>query len=456
MRISPPAGLHAEALANLRLAGPLIAAQITFMAMGVVDTLMAGRISGAALAAIAVGHNLWIIPFIGFMGICAAISPIVAQRAGAGQTPAQIGAFARQAFVLAAALALVWFGLVRLFARPVIGMLELPPATVDLAVAYLFAESWSALAFCLCFAQRNTIEGLGRSRPILFTGLCGLTVKIVFNFGFVYGRFGLPELGVVGCGWSTVIASAAMAAVYALQLRTLPRIRELQVFAGGWPRLRPEVLEVLRLGLPIGCILVAEAGFFGVAGLLMARFGEVPVAAHQIAMNFASVVFMVPLGLAMATTVRVGQAAGAGRAPETRLRGQTGMVLGLCFALFSAALMGLKPEWITQLYTSDGSVAPQAQVFLRYAALFQLFDCLQVTANGALRGLKDTRLPMAITLLAYWAVGMPLAYGLAFGAGLGPNPLWGGMIAALLAAAAGLSLRFLHKTRMPPGSVVMS
>jgi multidrug resistance protein, MATE family len=407
---------------------------------------MAGRISGAALAAVAVGHNVWIIPFVGFMGICAAISPIVAQRVCAARPAAEIGAFARRALLLAAGLGAVWFVGLRLAAEPVIRRLGLPPETQELALAYLYAESVAAFAMTLCFAQRNVIEGMGRSRPILFTGLCGLAAKVIFNIGFVHGRWGLPELGVAGLGWSTVVAAVVMALVYAAQLRWLRPLRALEYFAT--TRARPgEALEVLRLGLPIGGILVAEAGLFGVSALLMARFGEVPVAAHQVAINFASVVFMVPLGLAMATTVRVGQAAGAGLAGETHLRGRTGMLLGLCFALFSAALMGIWPEWITALYTEDARVAGQAQVFLRYAALFQLFDCLQATANGALRGVKDTRLPLAITLAAYWGVGMPVGYGLAFTAGVGPSALWWGLTLALFVAATGLSWRFLRLTR---------
>jgi multidrug resistance protein, MATE family len=161
MNISPP--LRAEAAASLRLAGPLIAAQISFMGMGVVDTLMAGRISGAALAAVAVGHNVWIIPFVGFMGICAAISPIVAQRVGAARPAAEIGAFARRALLLAAGLGAVWFVGLRLAAEPVIRRLGLPPETQELALAYLYAESVAAFAMTLCFAQRNVIEGMGRT-----------------------------------------------------------------------------------------------------------------------------------------------------------------------------------------------------------------------------------------------------------------------------------------------------
>lgn len=452
MKISLPPALRLEAAANLRLAGPLVAAQMTFIGFGVIDTLMAGRISGVALAAVAVGHAIWTVPFMGFLGICTAISPIVAHRIGAGQPLARIGAFARQALVLAAGLGVAWWLLVRMIARPIIDRLGLPAATADLTETYLYAESTSAFAFALCFAQRNLLEGQGFSRPILFNGLCGLAVKLAFNAGFVHGRFGLPALGVVGCGWGTVAATAAMAAIYAGQLATLRRVRGLRLFAPGW-RPRAEVLEVLRLGVPIGCILVAEAGLFGVGALMMARFGALPVAAHQIALNFASIVFMVPLGLGMATTVRVGQALGAGRRADARLAGQTGMGLGLAFALFSAALMGLAPQWITGLYTDDPAVTPLAQTFLRFAALFQLFDCLQATANGALRGLKETRVPLAITLGAYWLVGMPIAVGLAFHAGVGPVGIWWGFIGGLAAAALGLSLRFLNRTA--GGSVVM-
>ena len=453
MKISLPPALRAEVSANLRLAGPLIAAQMTFIGFGVIDTLMAGRLSGVALAAVAVGHAIWIVPFMGFLGVCTAISPIVAHRIGAGQALSRIGEFARQALVIAAGLGVAWWLLIRLIARPVIDLLGLPAATADLTQTYLYAESTSAFAFALCFAQRNFIEGQGYSRPILFNGLVGLAVKVLFNEGLVHGRFGLPALGVVGCGWSTVVATAAMAVTYAIQLSTLRRIRELRVFSRPWTWPRRESLEVLRLGVPIGCILTAEAGLFGVGALMMARFGAMPVAAHQIALNFASIVFMVPLGLGMATTVRVGQALGAGRRHDARVAGETGMGLGLAFALFSAALMGLAPQWITDLYTDDAAVAPLAQTFLRFAALFQLFDCLQATANGAMRGLKETRVPLAITLGAYWLVGVPVAAGLAFGAGVGPKGIWCGFIAGLAAAALGLSARFLNQTRN--ASVVM-
>lgn len=431
-----------EAKANLKLAVPIIAAQITFMGFGVADTLMAGQLGSTELAAIAVGANIWMQPFIFFMGLAMAVSPIVAHRLGAGQAPGTIGGFLRGALVLAVLQGLVWILLLRLAAAPLIAALGLESATARLALDYLLAESWGAPLFCLCFAMRCAAEGSGVTGVIFITGLCGLAVKILFNVLL------LDHFGVVGFGWSAVIAGAAMVLAYLVQYAAWPRLRALRLFAREQTVAAFDAMEVLRLGIPIGLILFAEIAFFGITALLMARFGDAVVAAHQVAINFASVMFMVPLGVALATTVRVGNAAGAGDIATARLRGKTGMGLGLVFALFSAALMGLKPEWITALYVEEGAVATQAQSFLRFAAIFQLADCLQATANGALRGLKDTRMPMLITLTAYWLLGMPFAYSMAFNFGYGPNALWWGFILGLLLAAAGLSWRFLHKARM--------
>ena len=440
---------RSEAVANLRLALPIIAAQLTFMGFGVADTLMAGRQGGIELAAIAVGASIWMQPFVFFMGICMAISPIVAQKLGAGQPRGVIGGFLRSALGLALLQGVLWMLLVRAAAAPVIQLLGLEPATAQLALDYLLAESWSAPLLCLCFALRTGAEGSGVTGIIFITGLCGLTAKILFNVLL------LDRYGVVGFGWSAVMAAAVMVMAYLVQYALWPQLRSLRLYAREHAVSLHEALEMFRLGIPIGMILLAEVAFFGITALLMARFGSAAVAAHQIAINFASVMFMVPLGVALATTVRVGNAVGEAARPATdgirtdavMLRGKAGMGLGLAFALFSAALMGLKPEWITALYVNDGAVASQAQTFLRFAAVFQLADCLQATANGALRGLKDTRMPMLITLTAYWLIGMPFAYSLAFHFGYGPNALWWGFICGLALAGAGLSWRFLHKTK---------
>ena len=201
---------------------------------------------------------------------------------------------------------------------------------------------------------------------------------------------------------------------------------------------------ILRLGVPIALILTAEAGLFALSALLMTQFGDATVAAYQVAINFASLAFMIPLGVAMATTVRVGQAAGAGAGAAVRFRGLAGMGLGLGNAASNAFIMVVFGTTIAGFYTRDSGIAAQAAHFLWLAAVFQFFDGLQVTANGALRGIKDTRVPMLITLMAYWLCGMPVAWWLAFRAGFGPDGLWWGFTVGLGAAALGLSARFLR------------
>lgn len=440
-----------EAAANLRLALPLIAAQLTFMAWGVMDTLMAGRMGAGELAAVAVGANIWMQVFVFFMGVCIACSPIVAQRSGAGESRESIGAFAREALLLAVLLGLVWIALVRVLASPTIKLLGLAPHTSALAYEYLMAESWSGVLFALCFTLRNVAEGLSLSRVVLWAGLAALSAKAVFNLLLV------PHWGVPGLGWASVAASAMLLLAYLVQYRWNPGLHALRLLRPGRLRLDVQGMEVLRLGLPIGFILFAEVAFFGCTALLMARFGDHTVAAHQVAINFASLTFMIPLGIGMATAVRVGQAAGGGEALAARLRGFTGMQLAALFSLFSAALMVLGAEQIAHFYSRDPQVAEIASTFLRLAAIFQLFDCLQAVAGGALRGYKDTRLPMLITVAAYWLVGMPASYALAFGLGYGPNALWWGFTLGLGVAALGLGLRLrrLSAAPRPQGSLLM-
>jgi len=435
-----------EALALLRLALPLVAAQLAAVGMTTVDTIMAGRLDAQALAAVAVGSNYATAFFIFFMGVLMACSPIVAQRVGGGQGGPQIGAFAREAVLLALGLATLWWLALRLSAAPVMTRLGLAPATAALAVEYLHAYSWSAFGFSAWFALRYTAEGLGRTRPILVAGVIGLLLNALLDWLLMFGHAGLPRLGVPGCGWATAIAALVMAAVMAAGFRGRS-LRAVGLFAAGLARPGADLRETLRLGLPIGLILLAEAGLFVTAALLMARFGETAMAAFQVALNFAALAFMIPLGIGLATTVRVGHAAGAGDIAAARFRGRVGMQLGLLNAASNALVMLLLGSAIVHLYTAEPQIAVMAVQFLTLAAAFQFFDALQVTANGALRGLKDTRVPMLITVLAYWGLGFPVAWALAFSTPLRAAGIWWGLTAALAAAAAGLSWRFFARAK---------
>lgn len=447
MRVSLPSEFRTEAAANLRLALPLVAAQLSFVSMGTVDTVMAGWLGARELAAVAVGANLWFMFFMLFMGIFMAVAPIVAHRSGAGRDVAGTGEIVRGTLVLAVLLGLLWWAALLALKDPLLDVLALEPVTRAFAGDYLVAVSWGAVPYCLFFTLRNAAEGLGITRTTLAAGLVGFTVNALGDYVLMYGKFGVPALGPGGCGLATALGGVAMTVTYAVLHARHRVLRELRLFRRGWPPWRRAAAEVLRIGGPISLILTAEAWLFLVGSLMMARFGGAVVAAHQIAFNFAALVYMVPLSIGLATTVRVGQAAGAGDTAAVRGRGRTGIVLGASFALVSASAMAGVPHAIVGAYTDAAEVVPLAVQFLSLAALFQIADCVQGTSNGALRGIKDTRGPMVITVAAYWGVGFPLAAGLAFGTSLGPAGVWYGFIGGLACAAAGLLARFLRRTR---------
>jgi MATE family multidrug resistance protein len=434
-----------EARENLRLALPLTAAMLSFVGMSTTDTILAGRLSADALAAVAVGASVWSLPFVFFMGLLMAVSPIVAQQVGARRDPRRTGEFVRGALLCAIAAGLAWTAVLQAATDPVLDLLELEPAVRGPAEGYLRVLAFGGVPYCLCFVLRSAAEGHGLTRVPLRVGLTGLAYNAVAAWALMYGRLGLPALGAVGTAWATLTASCLMVAVYVVSFRGYPELRRLAL----WRRARPrvpsgELREMVAVGWPIAFMLTAETWLFIIGTLLMARFGADVVAAHQVAINFASLTFMVPLSIGLTTTVRVGHAAGAGLAHEVALRGRAGMLLGALFALASASVMALLPALVVGLYTSEPGVAVLAVRFLMFAALFQVADCVQATANGALRGVKDTRLPMIITVGAYWGIGAPLAAWLGFATSLGPFGIWIGFIGGLAAAAMGLSWRFVH------------
>lgn len=446
------ASLAHEFRSLLTLSAPIVAAQMAMMGSRVADTVMAGRLSATDLAAIASGGSYWMIPGLLVIGLANGISAIVSQRRGRGDDPAAIGQFVHECLWLSLGVGVLWLALLWFTAAPVMGLLGLSDAATAAATGYLKAVSLAAPLAAVMLVFRFGADGMGDTRPFMLVGVIGLVVNVTGNYALMWGRLGAPELGAVGCGYATAIADAVMALLFVAIYIVHPRLRGLRVLGAlRWPR-RETLAEWWSVGAPIGVMLTFEAGFFGATGLLMARFGDVPVAAHQVAINYASVCFMVPLGIAFATTVRVGHAIGRGDTDGARLAGRTGVMAGLGFGVTSAVVMLAVPHQIVALYTDAPQVAGLAAHLLLWAAAFQVFDSLQATAAGALRGYKDTRWPMLITLVAYWMVGMPLGASLAFGAGIGPDALWWGIIAGLGTAGALLAWRLSAMGRgvLPP------
>ncbi len=417
-----------------------MATQLTQMAMGLFDTVMMGRVGSVELAAVAVGTGLWHTLFLMALGILMALSPSVAHLQGAGQI-AKIGPLVRQALWLALVLGLCSF----LSLRYLDGLLHrvgVAAVIVPVAGDYLRALSWGMFPIFFYMVLRLFSESIGRTQPVLLISLLGLAVNVVANYVLIFGRWGFPALGASGCGMATALGMGVMLIGMLGLVGWDHRYRVYGLFSRwdwpSWPMLRP----LLMLGLLIGIGLFMETAIFATVALLLGTLGAVAAAAHQVALNVSALTFMIPLGLSMATTIRVGHAMGRGDAGAARLSGWIGISLGALFMAVMAVLIFVGRQTIAGFYTDDVAVAAVAGGLLQLAALFQISDGLQVGALGALRGLKDTRIPMMIVIVAYWLIAFPLAWQLGIRMDMGPVGPWIGLIVGLTVAAVLLNVRF--------------
>lgn len=429
-----------ELRAIARLGAPLIAHNLSMAAMMFVDTVMAGRLSATDLGAIAVGGGIfW--PAFGFvLGVMMAVTATVAHLYGAGEQ-ARIGHYRQQASRLALAAA-AFAMLIYWSAEPALVWIGTDPALVPKTADYLRALSLGMPAVCLYQVLRFTSEGLGRTTPLIYMALIGVACNIFGNWVFMWGNLGMPALGALGCGLATALSFWVMYFALRWHLRTHRFYRPFALFGPREPARWATQRELLLLGAPIGVMVFMETSLFAAAALMMGTLGTATVAGHQIALNWAAFMFMVPLGLGMATTIRVGHALGAGDRAGARFSGWTGITSGTGFMVGSALFMLVFRDAIVGMYTRDPEVTAVAVSLLIWAAIFQVADGMQAAASGALRGYKDTQVPALITVLAYWGVGLTLAWGLGLHQGLGPQGIWIGLTASLVVVAAGLTWRY--------------
>lgn len=433
---------HAEAVGILRLAGPLVANNLALAGMSFADTVMAGRLGTRDLAAVAVGGSAWMVVFLCGLGVLMAVSPVVAHAYGAGRWE-DAGAALRQALWLSQALAIAGF-LLLLGAGTVLGAIGIAPEVLPLTAGYLFAISFGLPGMFAFLALRFMSEGVGWTRPIMYAAAVGLVVNVCGNWLLMYGNLGFPRLGAVGCG---VASAVALWSMFATMLVHVLRSHRYKAFAlwkrFDWPSW-PAQREILGLGLPIAASVEAEAGLFAAVALIMGTLGATQVAAHQVAINYASTMFMIPLAFHSATTIRVGQALGRGEAARARLAGWSGIALCGLFMVASAFVLFLFRDRIAAFYTSDPELLPLATALLTMAMAFQVSDGLQVGAAGALRGFKDTRVPMLINIGSYWLLAFPMAWYAGVHARLGPVAVWVALITGLTVTALLLNTRFMR------------
>lgn len=430
----------------LHLAWPVLIAQAAVMANGVIDTLMAGRLSSVDLAAVGIGASIYAIVFVTAMGVLLALTPVVSHHYGAGRY-AEIGADVRQCAWLALALSVIAFVVLK-HPDPLLVFSRLTPEVETKVRTYLDGVAWAVpgLMFFRVFFGFTT--GIGRPRPVMALNLLGLLLKAPLNWVFMYGHFGFPAMGGAGCGWSTAVITSTMATLAWIWCRRDADYAPYGVFARFDPPRLAALRELLVLGVPMGATFLVDVTAFTFMALFIARLGPEVSAAHQIAANVAVFVFMVPMALGSATGVVVGQALGAGDSRRARHAGLLGLAVGCVTAVVLGAAIGFGAVPLARAYTSDAQVAAAAAALLAIVAFYHLADSVQAVMAQVLRGYKRSTAPMVIYAVALWGVGLGGGYLLGltdtFGAPRGAAGFWMAGVASLSLAGAGVLAYFLR------------
>jgi multidrug resistance protein, MATE family len=433
-----------ESRLTLRLAVPLIIGQLSQMLLGVADTIMVGRLGVADLAALNFASALFHVPFVFGIGLLTAVSVFSANAHGRNE-PAAARASCRHGLYLATVLGLLLFALGwGLSSR--LDLFGQPPDVAGRTITYFQIVMASVIPALMSIALKNHADALGRPWPPFWIFLGGVLLNIALNWVLIYGNLGSPALGFEGAAWATLIARSLMVAAMIVWLTRAKNLREWVPFR--WLR-APDMVEIRRLltiGWPASLQMLSEVGAFSAAGLIMGRFGPVSMAAHQIAITCAATAFMIPLGLSMALTVRIGQADGAEELARLRPIAVTGWLLAAFFALATALIFWFLGEWIAGWFVDAPEVVQLTASLMVIVAVFQLVDSLQVASVSMLRGLHDARMPALIGFSSYWLVGLPVAAWFAFGMNLEAEGVWWGLAAGLTVACFTLVPRLWRRT----------
>ena len=440
-----------EARELARLATPLVLTQLAQMAVMTTDVLLLGRYSRQALAAAAIGYTVFYFAWLTGGGPAFSVAPIIAQIRGLSPNNRGSVRAAVRMGLWAVAIVCVPMAPILMSTTAILTAFHQDPELAANAGAFVRVVALG-LPFSLGYRVLSSFAtAVGKPRAAMWVMVGTIAFNALAGWILIFGHFGAPRLGIVGSGMATALSSLFSFVAMTASIQADRKLRDYRVFRRFLRPATDKLKEVFRLGMPMAATMMFEAMMFNVMTLVMGTFGETPLAAHQIALNFASVTFMVPLGLGMAATVRVGLAAGAGDLAGARRAGITAMVIGVAFISLCGVAMALGGPQIASLYVGgraaqDLAVIATAAVFLKVAAAFQVFDALQVVAAQSLRGLKDARAPMFIAAASYWLVGAPACFALAFGAGLKGLGIWIGLATGLAAAAVLLTGRFLLLT----------
>lgn len=426
----------------LKMIVPILVTQIAIYLISFFDILMSSRYGTADLAGVSIGSSIWMPIYTGLSGILLAITPIVSQLVGAKKEMDAKKAV-QQGIYVAITLAIIIFISLFLSIDWILSKMSLEPAVHRIAKSYIQPMCAGLVPLFLFFVMRCFIDALGQTRVTMMITMLTTPINIILNYLFIFGKFGLPELGGIGAGVATAITYWLIFFITVWIIAKRVPFERFHLFHQ-WPKLEwLRWKEILLIGVPIGISLFAETSIFSAVTMMMSNFSTAIIAAHQIALNFTSLLYMVPLSISMGVTILVGFEVGAGRMRDARTYSYLCIATAILFSFISACILFILREPIAQMYTADDIVLEYAVHFLVYAAIFQLSDAIQAPVQGALRGYKDVMITFIMAIISYWVIGLPVGYVLAIHTDFGPFGYWIGLVAGLTAGAITLFMRLL-------------
>ncbi|OIK09520.1 MATE family efflux transporter [Bacillus sp. MUM 13] len=425
---------------------PILVTQMGMYAMNFFDIMMSGKYSTSHVAGVSIGSSLWVPVNTGLSGILLAITPIVSQYIGSKNHKA-VPVSVIQGVYLSACMAIIITIIGMFVLDPVLDGMSLSPAVKEVAHDYLAALALGILPLFMYNVLRSFIDSLGQTRISMFITLFSLPINVLFNYLLIYGKFGFPELGGVGSGYATAISYWMIFFIAVIVVHRMRPFSGYKVFQS-FPKVSfAQWRMILKIGMPIGFSIFFETSIFSAVTLFMSNYDTITIASHQVAINFASFLYMLPLSISMALTIIIGFEAGAGRYRDAKEYSLIGISSALFLSLLCACIIFFFRENVASLYTNDSVVMKMTAHFLIYAIFFQISDAVQAPIQGILRGYKDVNITFIMTLVSYWIIGLPTGYLFAHYTALGPFGYWIGLIAGLAFGAAGLTSRLLNLQR---------
>lgn len=422
---------------------PIFITQISLNLMTFFDTVMSGQAGAEDLAGVAIGSSLWVPIFNGINGIILAITPMVSQLIGANEK-AQVPSTLQQGIYIAIVLGVLVMTIGYMVLDPVLGIMELEAEVRHIAKYYLITLGTGIIPLFIFNTLRSFIDALGKTRISMAILLTALPINIVLNYIFIFGKLGLPAFGGIGAGIATSITYYLVCIIAFAVIQKWKAFQPYAVFKS-W--VKPRILawgEQLKIGIPIGLAIFFESSIFAAVTLLMSEYSTITIAAHQAALNFANVLYMIPLSVGMALTIAVGFEVGAKRYNDAKVYTYIGMSGGIFIAAFAALILFFFNETVAKMYSSDPAVIHMTVQFIYYAIIYQFADAFGAPIQGALRGYKDVNMTLLIALVSYWGIGLPTGWLLANFTFLEPFGYWVGIIAGLSTGAIALVLRLRY------------